>query len=156
MILAKFYTDVRNQNNAELGCGTTRCWNHSWGGLPHWRIQGAWGPGPHIAPKIFSKSCSFQANLRKNTYFEQSLGSGPSWPKSWSRPCHLHWQQDTMHGSYAFSYSIYFFTVGLCLLFLSHRDDLDTQQPDPWFLIFVQTSSFPPTNYTPLRTNVGG
>ncbi len=35
---------------------------------------GAWAP---LAPKISSKSCSFQAILREKPYFEQSLGSGP-------------------------------------------------------------------------------
>ena len=33
--------------------------------------------GPPFAPKISSKSCSFQATLRENPNFEQILGSGP-------------------------------------------------------------------------------
>ena len=41
---------------------------------PHWRIQGGWAS---LAPKIFSKSCSFQAISREKPYFEQILGSGP-------------------------------------------------------------------------------
>ncbi len=38
---------------------------------------GTGGQGP-LAPKISSKSCSFQAILRENSYFEHILGSGPS------------------------------------------------------------------------------
>ncbi len=39
--------------------------------------RGALGARAPLAPKISSKSCSFQAILRKTPYFEQILGSGP-------------------------------------------------------------------------------
>ena len=72
--------------------------------LFHWCISvadpgGPWGPRPPFAPKISSKSSSFQAILNeKNHYFEQFLGSGPPlgsklrwapWPISWIRACIL-------------------------------------------------------------------
>ena len=43
--------------------------------------RGTWGPGspPSLPPRFFSKSCSFQAILWENPYFEQILGSGAPW-----------------------------------------------------------------------------
>ncbi len=35
------------------------------------------GPGHSLPPRFFFKSCSFQALLGENPYFEQMLGSGP-------------------------------------------------------------------------------
>ena len=54
--------------------------------------SGSRGARAPLAPTISSKSCSFQAILRENPYFEHILGSGSPlgsklhwapWPKSW-------------------------------------------------------------------------
>ena len=44
---------------------------------------GAWAP---LAPKIFSKSCSFQVMLMENSCFEQIKGSGPLWGQNSAGP----------------------------------------------------------------------
>ncbi len=52
--------------------------------------RGSRGSGPPLCPprKISSKSCSFQAILRENPYFDQFLGSGPSWGQNSAGPPH--------------------------------------------------------------------
>ena len=47
--------------------------------------RGPWLPGPP-SPKIFSKSCSFQAVLGSGPPWGQNSAGSP-WPKSWIRPC---------------------------------------------------------------------
>ncbi len=68
-----FFRDLSWTCRSRWGCSAVR---------PHWVSRS----GPPVAPKIFFKSCSFQAILRESPYFEQILGSGP--PPLGSK---LHW-----------------------------------------------------------------
>ncbi len=78
----QIYTAIKFAMETAVDCGWTAltaggCMGGgSWAGQPVADPGDPWGSGPPC-PQDFFKSCSFQAILRENPYFEQIWAQGP-------------------------------------------------------------------------------